>query len=423
MRLDAFSNTYSTDPAKTWKKILGFHGRQVSYDPELDLWLIAGNENVRTALTDATRFSNRTTMAPVRPLSREAAVVFAQLDVPDVLADADRAQHTRIRAILRAVFPNTGDKLEKVWGARIADRVDQVVNDLASHDRADLMRNVAARLPLLVIADILGMAADELAANFDSADGSAALLWGDLDADAQLGVVGGLVHLWDDCRNTVTAKTTTPGDGLIGDLLRYRGGDDARLTLEEIAALAFHLTVAAWEATAGTLGHALECALTDRSRWARLADDNHYLATHVEESLRHSPAIDGRLRVTTSDVTLDNVTIPAGSQCLLLIGTANHDPRVFANPDRFDPDRAWLSQHLTFGAGPHSCIGSALARITLTTTLRALARSLPQLRLAGDYQRRFRPNLTLRSHQALPVITNAAGRCPLNREATAGERP
>ncbi|MBG0567540.1 cytochrome P450 [Actinoplanes aureus] len=417
MRLDPFSDTYCSDPAKTWKRILGFEGRQVLYDPDLDVWLIAGHDNVRAALTDARRFSNAATLAPLRPPSDAAATILSRFDAPDVLVSADGAQHTRIRAIVRAVFPQASVQVHQVWGALIAEHTSRLVDQLAGHESADLMRVVATRLPLLVIVDILGLPTDGKALP-GSADGFASLVWGDFGAFAQRQAAIELVQLWRYCRDSVIARAATPdgGDGLIGELLRHRDGDDARLTLDELAALVLNLIVASWGSTSGALGHALDHALADPHRWARLADDEHYLATHVEESLRHSPVIDGWLRLTTTDVTLDGVTIPAGSRCLLLIGTANHDPRVYATPGRFDPGRAWLSQHLSFGAGPHYCIGAALARLELTTVLRALARRLPHLRLAGGYQRRFRPNVAVRTHISLPA-TGIAGGCPQGHDA------
>jgi cytochrome P450 len=200
--------------------------------------------------------------------------------------------------------------------------------------------------------------------------------------------------------------------GVIGDLLTYRGGDDSRLAAEQVASLVFDLIIAGWETTAAALGHCLENALTAPDRWARLATDDHYLSTYVEETLRHSPAVDGWLRVTTRDVELDGVTIPEGARCLLLIGTAHRDPRVYDDPDTFDPDRARLGQHLAFGAGPHHCIGLGLARLELTTALRVLAAKLPDLRLAPDYARRFKPSALLRIHTTMPAITTG-GQCPV----------
>jgi cytochrome P450 len=88
----------------------------------------------------------------------------------------------------------------------------------------------------------------------------------------------------------------------------------------------------------------------------------------------------------------------------------------------FDPGRARVGQHLGFGAGPHYCIGAALARLELTAALRTLARRLPHLRLADGYQRRFKPSAAVRQHVALPATTRLAGRCPVAHSLPPGDQ-
>ncbi|MEV6632722.1 cytochrome P450 [Actinoplanes sp. NPDC051470] len=180
-----------------------------------------------------------------------------------------------------------------------------------------------------------------------------------------------------------------------------------------MAALTLIIVGAGWESSAGAIGHALRHALAEPERWERLAHDDQYLDDHVEEALRHSPAIDGWLRLTTTDVTVDGVDIPGGTRCLVLIGTANHDPAVFPEPHVFDPGRAGIGRHLGFGAGPHYCVGAALARLELTTALRSLARGLPDLALGDGFRAGFKPSAALRQYTALPARRRAAGRCPV----------
>src|ERR1700733_15038760 len=98
MRLDPFSPTYSRDPAATWRRLYA-SGQLVGYDADLGLWLIAGHDNVRTALSDTGRFSNATTMAPIAAVSNPAGAVLAGLDAPPVAVTADPPAHLRTRAI------------------------------------------------------------------------------------------------------------------------------------------------------------------------------------------------------------------------------------------------------------------------------------------------------------------------------------
>ncbi|WP_199515702.1 cytochrome P450 [Nucisporomicrobium flavum] len=423
MRLDPFSGPYSRDPAITWRRI-NATPTSISYDDDLEMWLIAGHDNVHAVLSDTTRFSNAATMLPITALTADAGDILAGLDAPAVAVTADRPHHLRTRAILRALMPTTAVRAEQQWGPLVAARTDELITGMKAGEPTDLM-HFAVQLPLMVIHDVLGLpttAAQQVRAwTGDFAD----LVWGKPTADAQIAHAYSSVALWRHCADIVASRADSGhnGPGLIGELLRYRNNDDTNLTIAEVAALALNIVGAGWTTTAGALGNALAQALADPSRWALLADDEHYLNLHVEETLRHSPAIDGWLRLTTTDVTLDGVTIPAGSRCLVLIGAANHDPSVYSEPEVFDPRRSRGGQHLAFGAGPHYCIGAALARLELTTALRALARRLPDLGLAAGFRQQFKASAALRQLTSLPVQQHPAVRCPVAHGTSAAPRP
>ena len=422
MRLDPFSGPYSRDPATTWRRI-NATATSISYDDDLEMWLIAGHDNVRTVLSDTTSFSNAATMLPITALTADAGDILAGLDAPAVAVAADRPQHLRTRAILRALMPTTAVRAEQQWGPLVAARTDELITDMKVHEPTDLM-HFAVQLPLLVIHDVLGLPTATAQQVRTWTDDFADLVWGNPSAEAQIAHAYSSVALWQHCSDTVSSRADRGhyGTGLIGELLRYRNNDDSNLTIAEVAALALNIVGAGWITTAGALGNALAHALADPGRWARLADDEHHLNLHVEENLRHSPAIDGWLRLTTTDVTLDGVTIPAGSRCLVLIGAANHDPSVYAEPEVFDPHRGRGGQHLAFGAGPHYCIGAALARLELTTALRALARRFPDLALAPGFQQQFKTSAALRQLTSLPVQQHPAGRCPVAHVTSTGLR-
>ncbi|MEV4708163.1 cytochrome P450 [Actinoplanes sp. NPDC049316] len=422
MRLDPFSGPYSRDPATTWRRI-NATARSISYDDDLEMWLIAGHDNVRTVLSDTARFSNAATLAPITALTADAADILAGLDAPAVAVAADRPQHLRTRAILRALMPATAVRAEQQWGPLVAARTNDLIVDMKVTEPADLM-HFAVQLPLLVIHDVLGLPTTAAPQVRAWTDDFAELVWGNPSPEAQIAQAYSSVTLWRYCADIVNGRADRGdyGPGLIGELLRYRNNDDSNLTIAEVAALALNIVGAGWITTAGALGNALAHALADPGRWAQLADNEHYLNLHVEEALRHSPAIDGWLRLTTTDVTLDGVTIPTGGRCLVLIGAANHDPAVYAEPDVFDPRRGRAGQHLAFGAGPHYCIGAALARLELTTALRALAGRLPDLAVADGFRQQFKTSAALRQLTRLPVRQQPPGRCPIAHGTTAGPR-
>jgi hypothetical protein len=411
MHLDPFSELYSRTPAVTWQRLLDA-GEHVGYDDELGVWVIAGHHLVRTALRDTQRFTNAATLLPLRPLAETVLPVLAGFNPPPVASMADPPTHERSRTALRAVMPNTTARVEWKWDAVVQAHVDDLVGQLAEADTVDLVTQLAARLPVMVLLDIIGVPGADVEHVMAWSSGNVDLRWGDLDEAEQLRAAQGLLAIWRYCHHLVGERSAARdhGTGLLGDLLRYRGGDDNRLRVDQIRAIVLALLLAGSETTTALITHTVEHALTQPDRWARAATDEHYVARHVEETLRFSPPIDGWLRLTTTTVLMADTTIPARERCLLLIGAANHDPTAFVDPHTFDPDRSWLSQNLAFGTGAHYCSGAGLARLQATTVLRTLAQRLPHLRLPDGYQRHYRPNAGLRNHVSLPV--NIRG-CPM----------
>ncbi|MEU7585575.1 cytochrome P450 [Micromonospora sp. NPDC049230] len=424
MRLNPFTGAYLTDPASIWRRILD-DPDGVHYAEDLGLWLISRHADVRRALADATTFANALTLAPVYEVCPAAMSVLTQLDAPPTTAATDPPAHPRTRRALRAAFANTAERVEAEYGAIVRRRVDQLVARLAARrgDRIDLVPEFATELPLLVVLDILGVPDADIARIRSWADGQIALLWGQPDEAEQVRLAQGLLDFWHYCEELVRLRVDGGhrGDDFIGRALAYRDGDDTVLTVPEVASLAFNLLVAGHETTAGLLAHALDQALSSPRHWSAIAADPRAVPALVAETLRFAPAIDGWLRVTSRDVTLGSVTIPAGARCLLLIGAANHDPAVFADPQKFHPHRSDVGNHLSFGHGPHFCIGAGLARLEAEIALTRLAESIPGLRLASEQRRSYKPNVAFRSHRTLLATIDVTG--PADVPATQAGAP
>ncbi|MEU8213483.1 cytochrome P450 [Micromonospora sp. NPDC049044] len=421
MLLNPFAGVYLTDPARTWRHILDDPG-EVHYAEDLGLWLISRHADVRRALADATTFTNALTLAPVYQVCPEAMSVLMRLDAPPTTAAADPPVHHRTRRALRATFANTAERVETEYGAIVRRRVDQLVSRLAARrgERVDLIPELATELPLLVVLDILGVPDADIARIRSWADGQIALVWGQPDPAEQVRLAQGLLDFWHYCEELVDQRVDggQPGDDFIGRALTYRDDDDAVLSVPEVASLAFNLLVAGHETTAGLLAHALDQALSNPRHWSALTADRGAVGAFVAETLRFAPAIDGWLRVTSRDVTVGTVTIPAGARCLLLIGAANRDPAVFAHPDQFTPGRADVGNHLSFGHGPHFCIGAGLARLEAEITITRLTEAIPGLRLATAQQRSYKPNVAFRAHDTLLAVIDSVA--PAEASATSG---
>ncbi|MFI7428785.1 cytochrome P450 [Micromonospora sp. NPDC049836] len=411
MRLNPFAGAYLADPAQVWRRFLDAPDG-VHHDEDLGLWLITRHADVRRALSDTGTFGNALTLAPVYDVCPAALEIIMCIDAPPTTAAADPPVHPRTRRALRATFANTPERVERRYGPIVRRRVDELVSRLAAAPgrHVDLVPEFTTELPLLVLLDILGVPDRDIGRVRAWADGQIALIWGRPDPAEQVRLARGLLEFWRYCQELVRVRLDAGGYGEdhVGRLLAYRDGDDEILTVAEVASIVFNLLVAGHETTAGLLAHALDQALSEPDRWRAIVAEPHRIPAFLAETLRFAPAIDGWLRVTNRPVTLSGVTIPAGARCLLLIGAANRDPAVFADPHRFDPDRPDVGDHLSFGHGAHFCIGAALARLEAATALTRLAAALPGLRLAPGHGRAYQPNVAFRAHRTLPVVVDPA---------------
>ncbi|MEU7632201.1 cytochrome P450 [Nocardia sp. NPDC049220] len=407
MDLGVFDGSYRTDPTSIWRALLD-SAQTVHYADDLGMWLITGYREVREIFGDSETFANALTLAPVYEMCPKALQVVAQIEAPPTTAAADAPVHPRTRKALRAVFGTTAKAAAEQYGQIVEHRVTELVSRLVARtgQTVDLIPEFTAVLPLLVIVDILGVPAEDIPRIKRWSDGQIALIWGLPSPQQQVELAQGLLEFWRYCRSLVTGRLSHAGSGtdFVSRALRYRDGDDATLTLDEVASLAFNLLVAGHETTAGLLTHGLDQALSVPDRWNHLVHNPDDVSAFVEETLRFGPAIDGWTRVTTKEITVGSTTIPAGARCLLLIGAANRDAAVFPAPDAFDPRRVTTKDHLSFGYGVHYCVGAALARLEAGAALRALAAALPGLRLASEHRTAFHPNVAFPSHRSLSVV-------------------
>jgi cytochrome P450 len=195
------------------------------------------------------------------------------------------------------------------------------------------------------------------------------------------------------------------GSSLLGPG-RWVGRQPARRTLNaaELVAFCILLLVAGNETTTNLIGNTMLALLDHPDLCRQLAADPALASAAVEETLRYDGPGQGLLRLTTTDVTIRDVTIPAGCNVLPLIASANRDPRHREDADAFRLDRE-PNDHLAFGSGIHFCIGYALARLEASIAIETLFRRLPEFRLAGEPLRLNSP--VLRGLRSMPLTVLA----------------
>jgi cytochrome P450 len=255
--------------------------------------------------------------------------------------------------------------------AEIAPAVDRVLDDLAAYGAsADFHEVVAARLPLAVIGDVVGV---------PPADHS----W-------LATILDDLVIVLDPLLGVAARHRA---DRAADQLKEYFREHDPSGTEEERDGLML-LLAAGVETTAGLIGNAVDAALRAENR-------SYTAAALVAETLRWDAPVQMTERVAGPECRVGGITVPEGAGITLMLGAANRDPRRFADPDRFDPGRLGGGV-LSFGAGRHYCLGASLSRETATTLLGSFLARFPSARPAGDPVRRA--SLTLRGFSSLPLI-------------------
>jgi cytochrome P450 len=360
-------------------------------------YLVSRHADVKAVLADSTRFSNesrRAFDAPGAPqLSDEDR---ARMRAGNLLG-VDPPEHTRLRRMLTPEF--TVRRMRRLE-PRIVEIVDDHLDAMATAGQpADLVADFALPIPSLVICELLGVPyADR--ASFQ--ERTSRLLDISLPMDERLELARESRAYMADL---VARAQAEPGDDMLGMLVReHSRGNDGDLTTDELIGIAGLLLVAGHETTSNMLGLGTLALLRHPDQLALVRDDPAAVAPAVEELLRFLGIVhSGIPRVTTQDVELGGVAIPADSLVILALATANRDPRFVAGGDRLDVTRD-AAGHVAFGHGVHHCLGAPLARMEMRIAFPALLRRFPGLAPAVPFDEiPFRAFHFIFGLQALPV--------------------
>lgn len=274
--------------------------------------------------------------------------------------------------------------------------------------RADLMAQLAIPLPLMVIAEALGVnpADREL---FHTWSNAFLLATGNLDpSEGEFKEMVETRIAFDRYMvSVIDGRLREPQDDLMQELVNASTGGDSPLTLDELLWILKILLVGGNETTAKQLGSAFMMLLEQPNLQDTLRGNPEAIARFTEESLRMEGSLQGFFRLVTADTELAGIVIPEGSNVWVASTLANRDPAVFVCPADLDFDRPTGGHHLTFSVGPHFCVGAALARAEIRICLEILLDRLNNLRFASGISSRFEvpyaPSYILHGPLALPV--------------------
>ncbi|WP_254926750.1 cytochrome P450 [Janthinobacterium sp. PC23-8] len=369
-------------------------------------WLLPNYSDVASVLRDA-RFSVR------------RAGGWANSSGPDALAElrefkrifsrsllfVDAPQHTRLRQAM-----NGGFKPAAIQA--LAPQIQVIVDDLLDKilatpsGRFDFMRDFARPLPALVIATMLDIDGNDRAAFVAWSDDIAAFIGSptptiEIARRAQTS----LLAMNDYFRALLPARRARPGHDLVSQLIlaEAQGGI---VTTKQLLAQCCTLLFAGHETTRNLLGNGMLALLQHPQQWHALRHNPSLLPNAIKELLRFDSPVQYSGRRLATDVCLHGQTMKKGQLVIALIGAANRDPAKFAVPDALNIVRNEGS-HLSFGHGPHVCIGATLTYMEAEIALRTIMRRMPQLALHGAVPA-WGNNAVYRSLQALPLCFAAA---------------
>jgi cytochrome P450 len=271
--------------------------------------------------------------------------------------------------------------------------------DAIHQDSFDALADFAEPLPVLVIAELLGTPRADFAKLREWSQAIVRMYEPAIPSEVETAAVTASQEFADYMRALITDRRADLRDDLLSDLIGAQEGNKG-LTDDEVLASAILLLNAGHEASVNVFGNGLVALLGRRDEWARLVSGDVATSTAVEEMLRFDSALQLFERTAKADVEVAGQVVPRGARIAVLLGSANRDPQVFSEPDRFDVSRD-PNPHLAFGAGVHFCLGGPLARMELAESLRLLVTRFPQLTLSGPPARR--PTFVLRGYRRVPV--------------------
>jgi cytochrome P450 len=362
----------------------------VFHDEQSGSWHVFRYDDVQRVLTEHALFSSR--MGGDDP--SETGQLFAAS-----LISTDPPRHRQLRSLVTQAFT---PRAVEALAPRISTLTEELLDGIASTGTADLIEELAYPLPVIVIAELMGIPAE---------DRNRFKLWSDAIVSQTRGGAEDADHatnreMTEYFLAMIERRRSRPGNDLISNLLAAEI-EGQKLSVAELLGFCSLLLVAGNETTTHLIGNAVLCFTEAPGTIERLLADPALLPQAIEEVLRFRSPVQSMYRVTAAATTLGGVPVPAGAPLVAWIGSANRDERQFQRPDLFDIHRG-PTRHLAFGQGIHFCLGAPLARLEARIALTAALSRLPGLELTAGTRLERMDSTIIYGLKELPVRWQAA---------------
>jgi cytochrome P450 len=360
-------------------------------------WLVPSYNDVATALRDSRLSSRRShTLTAALPCQEQFTAfneIFSRL-----MLFLDPPQHRRLRTLLNKGF---SPQVVQWMRPRIQQLVNMLVDQMTGKKQIEFMAEFAHRLPVFVIAEMLGVPADDQS-EFNRWSDDIADLFGNAQPTVELAqrAQESLIALTEYFRALLPERRRNLGEDLVSLLIRVEEEGDV-LTEEELLAQCTLLLVAGHETTRNLLGNGLLALLQNPDQIALIRKNPALISSAVRELARYDSPVQFAGRTVTEDFVWHDQQIKKGQTVVLLLGSANHDQAKFNDPERLDITRD-QGVPLSFGHGAHFCVGATLASLEAEIAFSTLLECKPELKLIND-KPAWRPNFGFRGLSSLPL--------------------
>ena len=360
--------------------------------------LVVGYDHVTRVLKDPDTYSSdlRKYLSPV--LSQAMGGRSSLMDGRSMLF-VDPPDHERLRGVVaRAFTPKSIAALEP----RARAVTDELFESIRDDEAFDVIERVAYPLPVVMIAEMLGVPHEDRARFKKWSDDLVA--FNDMAAapDVLARAEHSITELRDYFLTEITRRRSAPSDDLVGRLVAANEG--GTLSMEELVSQCVLLLVAGNETTTRLIGNAVNTLARYPDQRDRLVSDPAMIPNAVEEVLRFDGVVHATIRIATRDTVIGEHALTAGTAALVILAAAHRDPRAFGEPDVFDVSRSNATKNLGLGGGIHYCLGAALARLETRVALETLLRRAPAYRLARPEEPLSYTSFFLRGPEHLDVV-------------------
>jgi cytochrome P450 len=394
-----FAPGFTDDPYPHYARVRAL--APVHADP-FGYWLLTRYEDVSWLLRAGLSVEDRNISGG--PMLELRDALFDSKDAVPIgglsMLDRDPPDHTRLRKLVSKAFtPRAIEALRP----RIVALVDQMLDEVAAARQVDLVDAFAFPLPFAVIAEMLGTPPADHQRIRELSGTVVRSLEPVADPELAAAILAADAELTAIAAEMISWKRANPADDLLTALINAEDDGDA-LEDGELIAQTLLLYIAGHETTVNLIGGGTLALLTHPGQLARLREQPDLMPGAVEELLRYDSPVQASRRITLEPITLRGTEIPAGAFVMASLAGGNRDEE-FWGPDAADLDitRPNARQHLSFGGGPHHCLGAALARLEASIAFEHLIARFPRLRLAGDVTWNGRFNLRGPAHLPITV--------------------